>query len=178
MVELSFTCLATLIPVSCNVLGIATWGEINRLLLYFRSEDNRSKLLWVLLGTARQIIPLHSEYTFWKSWFGLKGCFFFFNIILLKSFILIVLISNNIFCFPILCTLCKVKGQWSKMDFVKATKPLQKKIHCIMDALFPIGTEKYPGFSLIFLFCLFDIWCLPEGFVKKPKAFRLQFNGI
>lgn len=103
---------------------------------------------------------------------------FFFNIILLKSFILIVLISNNIFCFPILWTLCKVKGQWSKMDFVKATKPLQKKIHCIMDALFPIGTEKYPGFSLIFLFCLFDIWCLPEGFVKKPKAFRLQFNGI
>lgn len=64
------------------------------------------------------------------------------------------------------------------MDFVKATKPLQKKIHCIMDALFPIGKEKYSGFSLIFLFCLFDIWCLPEGFVKKPKAFRLQFNGI
>lgn len=42
------------------------------------------------------------------------------------------------------------------MDFVKATKPLQK-IHCIIDALFPIGKEKYPGFSLIFLFCLFDI---------------------
>lgn len=63
------------------------------------------------------------------------------------------------------------------MDFVKATKTLQK-IHCIIDALFPIGKEKYPGFSLIFLFCLFDIWCLPEGFVKKPKTFSLQFNGI
>lgn len=169
------------------MLGITMWGELSQLLFsvflvfwffcfFFSSwyEDNRWKLLW---GTARQVIPLHAEYSSWESCSGSKGCFFS-NVILLKSFTLIVLISNNIFWFAILWTLCKVKGQWSKMNFVKATKPLQKKIHCIMDALFPIGKQKYPGFSLIFLFCLFDIWCLPEGFVKKPKAFRLQFNGI
>lgn len=50
--------------------------------------------------------------------------FLFPNVILLESFSVIVLISNNIFCFPILWALCKIKGQWSKMDFVKATKPL------------------------------------------------------
>lgn len=63
------------------------------------------------------------------------------------------------------------------MDFVKATKPLQK-IHCIIDALFPIGKEKYPGFSLIFLFCLFDIWCLPEGFVKKLRHLASNLMGF
>lgn len=58
------------------------------------------------------------------------------------------------------------------MDFVKATRPLQKA-HCIMDALFPIGKEKYPGFSFIF----FLFVCLISDAYQKDLQRNLRHSA-